>query len=619
MKKISLFLIATLLLAFTSQAQLVVFGDAYAPGVTFVAFGGSTNSLSIDNTVKYSGTSSLKVPVTVGYTGGSLVAAAPQNLSGYNALTFWAKNDMPYALNGVGIGNSAVAGTEVYACERNNVTITSTWTKYYIPIPVPGKLTAETGMFHFAEGSEAVTYNIWFDDIQYENVAGGIIGTPTASFATETFNKLVGDVFNPNGTTSSYPVNTIAQSMQTAKAYFTWSSSTPSVASVNAVGVGSALAPGTTNITAMLGAVAATGTLTVNVAGASPGPATAAPTPTRTSNGVISLFSNAYTNRPVDTWSAGWDVADVADVQVGVPLNDTKKYTNLQYAGVEFVGANSINATSMDNIHIDIWTPDATVFRIKLVDFGPNNVYNGGGDDTEFEITYNAPAQNTWVSYNIPLSSFTGMNRANLSQMLLLGSNSTLFVDNVYFFNAALPITLTGFKAVKKSNTADLQWSTGSEQNNKGFAIERSLDGINWNQINFINGINARTGATYAATDLTPAAGLNYYRLKQVDFDGHSVYSAVQSLNFANVVPVKFALFPNPTVDRVAITLGAIESSMAQFSILSADGKIVKTGTFVKSLGNTVQTIEVSSLPRGLYILKLTDGTFQQSAKLKIN
>jgi Secretion system C-terminal sorting domain/Bacterial Ig-like domain (group 2) len=619
MKKISSFLFAAVVLAFTSNAQLVVFGDAYAPDVTFEAFGGSTNALSIDNTVKYSGTSSLKVPVTTGYTGGSLVAAAPKNLSGYNALTFWAKNDMPYALNGVGIGNSAAPATTIYPCERNGVSITSTWTKYYIPIPVPSKFTGEIGLFHFAEGAEAVNYNIWFDDIQYENVAGGIIGTPTAAFATETLTKMVGDAFSPNGTTSTYPVNGVDQSMQTSKAFFTWNSTNGSVASVNAMGVGTASAAGSATITAMLGSVAATGSITVNVTGASSGPATAAPTPTRTANGVISLFSNAYTNRAVNTWSAGWDVADVADVQVGSPLNDTKKYTNLQYAGIEFVGANSINANDMDNIHIDIWTPDATVFRIKLVDFGPDNAY-AGGDDKEHEITFNAPAQNTWIPYNIPLSSFTGLTtRANLSQILLLGSNSTLYVDNVYLFNEVLPINLSGFSVIKKNNTADLQWSTSLEQNNKGFAIERSLDGVKWNQINFINGTNARTGATYSATDLTPAAGLNYYRLKQVDFDGHSVYSTVQSLNFAGIKPIKFALFPNPTVNSVAITLGTIESNTAQYAILSADGKVVKSGIFGKSQANTVQTLDVSKLPAGLYIIKLTDGLTQQTAKLKID
>ena len=78
-------------------------------------------------------------------------------------------------------------------------------------------------------------------------------------------------------------------------------------------------------------------------------------------------------------------------------------------------------------------------------------------------------------------------------------------------------------------------------------------------------------------------------------------------------------MFPNPAKDRVAITLGAIENSNARYYILSADGKVVKTGTFDKSQSNSVQTLDVSSLPRGLYIVKLADGLKQQTAKLILN
>ncbi|MFY7885362.1 MAG: hypothetical protein ACOVOV_11040, partial [Dolichospermum sp.] len=90
----------------------------------------------------------------------------------------------------------------------------------------------------------------------------------------------------------------------------------------------------------------------------------------------------AYSNVSVDTWSASWDGADVSDVTIGG--NDTKLYTNFIFAGVEFTSS-MINATNMEKFHIDIWTPDANVFKVKLVDFGPNGVY-GGGDDAEHEL-----------------------------------------------------------------------------------------------------------------------------------------------------------------------------------------------------------------------------------------
>lgn len=169
-------------------------------------------------------------------------------------------------------------------------------------------------------------------------------------------------------------------------------------------------------------------------------PATAAPFPTYPAANVIALFSDGYTNVPVDTWSASWDQADVADVQISG--NTTKLYTNLVYAGIEFT-SNVINASEMTHFRMDVWTPDATampvVLKIKLVDFGANGVWNGGSDDVEHELTFNAsssPALVTgqWVTFNIPLSSFTGLTtKGHLAQLIISGDPNTLYIDNILF------------------------------------------------------------------------------------------------------------------------------------------------------------------------------------------
>jgi hypothetical protein len=86
--------------------------------------------------------------------------------------------------------------------------------------------------------------------------------------------------------------------------------------------------------------------------------------------------------------------------------NDTKKiYTNLNYFGVDVTG--SLDASQMLYFHIDVWTPDLTAFRVKLVDFLVQIVYQGG-DDVEFEVT-RTPTLSGWNRYDIPLSEFTGL------------------------------------------------------------------------------------------------------------------------------------------------------------------------------------------------------------------
>jgi len=170
-------------------------------------------------------------------------------------------------------------------------------------------------------------------------------------------------------------------------------------------------------------------------------PVVAAPVPTEEQKDVISLFADVYHNVPVGTWSADWDVADVEDVIIAG--DTTKLYTNLSFAGIEFTSP-TIDASAMEYFHIDIWTPDPVdggqVFKLKLVDFGADGVWSGGGDDVEHELTFSStttPAlkTGTWVSFDIPMTDFTGLvTTAHVSQMILSGDLSTLYIDNVYFY-----------------------------------------------------------------------------------------------------------------------------------------------------------------------------------------
>jgi hypothetical protein len=176
------------------------------------------------------------------------------------------------------------------------------------------------------------------------------------------------------------------------------------------------------------------------------GPTVAAPTPTVNAANVISLFSDAYTNVTVDTWRTSWSAATLEEVSIAG--NATKKYSSLDFVGIETV-ANTINATSMSDFHIDIWSSDFTEFAVKIVDFGANGAF-GGGDDVEHQVNFTAPNKNQWVSLNIPITDFVGLtSRAHLGQFILVGrpaGASTVYVDNVYFFNST-----TGINPVKEN------------------------------------------------------------------------------------------------------------------------------------------------------------------------
>lgn len=172
-------------------------------------------------------------------------------------------------------------------------------------------------------------------------------------------------------------------------------------------------------------------------------PMVAAPDPTLPQSQVISMFSGVYTNVPVDTWQTSWSQASVQDVQIAG--NTTKKYTNLNFVGAETV-AQQINATDMTHFNLNVWSGDFTQFRIKLVDFGANGLYDGPGvgDDKEHELTYNAPQHGGWITYHIPLSAFTNLTTRGHIAQLIFASNgtSTVYVDNIYFSNETQQVAM---------------------------------------------------------------------------------------------------------------------------------------------------------------------------------
>jgi hypothetical protein len=171
-----------------------------------------------------------------------------------------------------------------------------------------------------------------------------------------------------------------------------------------------------------------------------PEPTEPAPTPIQLQANVISMFSDAYTNVTVDTWATSWSAAALTDITI--QGNPTKKYTNLDFVGVETV-ANTIDASGMEFFYLDMWSPNATFFAVKLVDFGADGAF-GGGDDTEHQINIENPAQEEWVSVNLPLSSFTGLaSTEHLAQYIFVGQPTgatTVYVDNVFFYKTPINV-----------------------------------------------------------------------------------------------------------------------------------------------------------------------------------
>ena len=154
-------------------------------------------------------------------------------------------------------------------------------------------------------------------------------------------------------------------------------------------------------------------------------PVVAAPTPTDPESDVISIFSDAYTDIAGVDYNPPWGQATVA-TQVDIAGSNTLKYAGLDYQGIDFTG-NPQDVSSRVNLHLDFWTADSTALNVYLISSGPA--------EAAFALTI---TPNTWVSVDIPLSTFVGVDLTDVIQMKFDG-NGTIFLDNIFFTNAGGP------------------------------------------------------------------------------------------------------------------------------------------------------------------------------------
>jgi hypothetical protein len=425
----------------------VIFDDNFSSNLDYAAFLNSKyDALEMDTEVKYNGTTSLKLivpgPDDEGwFAGGVFFDATGRDLTGYDALTFYARCDKASAtINEAGIGNDN-SGESIYTATTFSIAISNSWKKFYIPIPDPAKLSLENGMFFFSEGHEDnAGYTIWFDDIIFEKT--GLFNDPRPSLEVTEFSSFLGTSVPIPGTQVIYDLEGSDIVIHAMPAYFSFISSNEEVATVS-LGKVSALTAGNSNLTAMLGTTSAEGEIAYT---AMPAPVVPAPDPTEPEGDVISIFSDAYADWPVDTYSPDWDRADLASFSIGD--DEMLLYTNVNtYAGIIFE-QNVIDARSMEYLHIDVWVPaNVTSIGIKLIDYGADGEY-GGAPDSEKELFFSAgstPAltPGTWSSLDIPMADYTvpgGLaSTEHLAQLYLTGANITIFADNIYFYR--LPAT----------------------------------------------------------------------------------------------------------------------------------------------------------------------------------
>jgi hypothetical protein len=177
---------------------------------------------------------------------------------------------------------------------------------------------------------------------------------------------------------------------------------------------------------------------------------------------------------------------------------------------------------------------------------------------------------------------------------------------------APVPVKLLQFDAKIVRNDVLLTWTTASENNNYGFEVERSSDGITFESTGFVKGAgNSDTKIGYTLTDADAFAKVSstvlYYRLKQIDHDGTSALSKIVSVSQENATTASFTVFPNPIADVCSVSFTATNAASIPVIITDIQGRVVLSQNLTAVKGYNVISLEhVQKLHGGAYFIKMT-------------
>ena len=185
-----------------------------------------------------------------------------------------------------------------------------------------------------------------------------------------------------------------------------------------------------------------------------------------------------------------------------------------------------------------------------------------------------------------------------------------------------VPVELLAFTASVRNSEVQLLWSTASELNNRGFEIERSVNGNNnFVTVGFVDGKGSSTEINYYSfIDNPQLSGINqiYYRLKQVDFDGTYNYSDIVNVSYD--VPAEFVLsqnFPNPFNPSTRISYFVPKESFVSIKVYDFLGREVSTlVSETKSTGSYELSFDASTLPSGTYFYTLIADNYSETKKM---
>lgn len=262
--------------------------------------------------------------------------------------------------------------------------------------------------------------------------------------------------------------------------------------------------------------------------------------------------------------------------------------------------------------------------------FSAASAFGGTGNITMAYINTYSANSTRGIEFSVPISAFPGVTSAQTVEFFALitnsngeASNETIPGDpgttnpgfdfdfsavagqNFFTSQQMLPVELSYFGVEVKGGSAKLLWTTESELNNNYFEVQQSVNARTWNAIGRVEGRGTNlTAQEYTFVDEKPAAGINYYRLKQVDYDGTFEFSKVVQANLG-VQPTNFQCYPNPVETILTMQWKPETGPILLAELFDVTGKMLWRKQVSMDAGKLEMDLQL--FPVGMYALRLSD------------
>lgn len=271
----------------------------------------------------------------------------------------------------------------------------------------------------------------------------------------------------------------------------------------------------------------------------------------------------------------------------------------------------------------------------------PNQIAGNSGTSLQGQPAFTGNSGG-YVSTTINLSEFTGQtiqiryHVASDGNTVANGANVGWYIDDIVLTNEMgiintatatfngltsssshclrveelLDIELKSISATADNNRQQIiiDWETETETNNKGFDLERSTNGKDYEKIAWIDGNGTTLSPKrYNHKDRNVSVGTTYYyRLKQVDFDESTSYTEVVSAQLKDSKSTKtdINIVPNPAKDNITLVFQEAFSTAISLEIYNTSGKLMIQESIVLN-DNLRFPLDVSQLSKGIYIVKV--------------